>query len=120
MHELSIAESLIDQVERAVVEAGAAQVTALTLSIGELAGVDADALRFGFDVAAQGTLLDGVALHIRMLPVVVYCAACETDVELPDIQHFRCPRCGRPSVDVRQGRELMIDSVEVLDEAPCP
>jgi hydrogenase nickel incorporation protein HypA/HybF len=120
MHELSLAESLIEQVERAVNDAGGGHVTALHLRLGALSGVDADALRFGFDVAAQGTLLDGAALVIEPVPVVIHCPACGADVTLPDIQHFRCPRCGTPSADVRQGHDLTIETVEVLDEAPCP
>ncbi|MBL8146223.1 MAG: hydrogenase maturation nickel metallochaperone HypA [Anaerolineae bacterium] len=120
MHELSLAESLIEQVERAVEAAGGGHVTALQLSIGALAGVDAAALRFGFDVAAQGTRLDGATLDITLLPVIIHCPSCDAGVELPDIQHFRCPRCGTPSLDVRQGRELTIETVEVLDETPSP
>lgn len=120
MHELSLAESLIEQVERAVEAAGAGRVTALHLQIGRLSGVDADALRFGFDVAARGTRLDGATLAITMLPVVIYCPSCQAEVELPDLQPFRCPRCGTPSADVRQGREMTIETVEVLDEAPSP
>lgn len=120
MHELSIAESLIEQVETAVRADGAVRVTAVRLRIGALAGVDAAALRFGFDVAAAGTLLEGAALEIGLVPVVVYCPACAVESQLPGIQNFRCPRCGRPTADLRQGRELLIDSVEVLDEAPCP
>ena len=120
MHELSLAESLIEQVERAVEAAGGGRVTALHLSVGALAGVDADALRFGFDVATRGTRLEGAALEIALLPVIIHCPICDADVELPDIQHFRCPRCGTPSLDVRQGRELTIETVEVLDETPSP
>lgn len=120
MHELSLAESLIEQVERAVEAAEADHVTALHLHIGALAGVDPDALRFAFDVAARGTRLDGASLDITLLPVVIHCPACDAGVVLPDIQHFRCPRCGTPSMDVRQGREVMIETVEVLDETPSP
>ncbi len=120
MHELSIAESLIEQVETAVRADGAARVTAVRLRIGALAGVDADALRFGFDVATVGTLLEGAALEIDLVPVVVYCPVCDLESELATIQQFRCPRCGRPTGELRQGRELLIESVEVLDEAPCP
>lgn len=120
MHELSLAEGLIEHVERATRDAGAARVTALHLRIGALSGVDADALRFGFDVAARGTLLEGATLDLTLVPVVIYCPACAAAVELPDIQHFRCPRCGTPSADVRDGLDLTIETVEVLDEAPSP
>ena len=120
MHELSIAESLIAQVEHIVADEGVTRVAALTLRIGALAGVDADALRFAFEIAARGTVLEDAALQIRDVPAAIYCAVCGDTVELPDIQHFRCPRGGTPSADVRQGRELMIDTLEVFDEAASP
>jgi Zn finger protein HypA/HybF involved in hydrogenase expression len=47
---------------------------------------------------------------------VVHCAHCNQDAELDGIQSFRCHRCGEPCSDLRQGRELEIDSIEV-DEA---
>jgi len=120
VHELSIAESLVGQVEDAVRADGASRVSAVHLRLGALSAVDPDALRFGFDVATRGTLLDGAALVIEPVPAVIYCAACDAEVELLSIQRFACPRCGRPSAELRRGRELLIESVEVLDEAPSP
>lgn len=35
------------------------------------------------------------------------------EVELPGIQRFRCPHCDTPSGDIRQGRELEIESIEI-------
>jgi hydrogenase nickel incorporation protein HypA/HybF len=56
-----------------------------------------------------------------VLPVVVHCEPCGQDVELDGVQSLRCPKCGEPSFDLRQGRELEIDSVEIdedeVDEA---
>jgi len=38
-------------------------------------------------------------------------------VTLDGVQSFRCPLCGEPSMDLRQGREMDIDSIEIEDEA---
>jgi len=48
--------------------------------------------------------------------VVMHCDNCREDVELDGVQSFRCPKCGEPCSDMRQGRELDIDSIEIEDE----
>jgi len=48
--------------------------------------------------------------------VVMHCEACRADVELEGVQSFRCPQCGEPCSEMKQGRELEIDSVEIDDE----
>jgi hydrogenase nickel incorporation protein HypA/HybF len=47
------------------------------------------------------------------LPVVIHCATCQQDRELAGIQSFRCPVCETSSFDLRQGRELEIESLEI-------
>jgi len=50
-----------------------------------------------------------------VLPVRMHCVPCGEDVELDGVQSFRCPKCGEPCSDLRQGRELEIDSIEIED-----
>lgn len=113
MHELSLANRLVQVAEESAREAGAARVTAVTLRMGELAGVSADALRFAYDVATAGTILEGSRLELRPVALTVYCPRCDREVELAGVQSFRCPVCGTPTSDVRAGRELEIESLEV-------
>jgi hydrogenase nickel incorporation protein HypA/HybF len=54
---------------------------------------------------------------VNVLPVVMHCAPCDQDVELEGVQSFRCPRCGEPCSEMRQGREMEIESIEI-DEVP--
>ena len=117
MHELSIAYNLIETAEAAAREAGAQRVTAVHLRLGVMSGVVEDALRFGFDVAAQNTLLEGAALEIEHLPAVVYCPTCEEERELAQSQRFRCPVCATPTGDLRQGRELELTSIDIEEES---
>ncbi|MEI7555085.1 hydrogenase maturation nickel metallochaperone HypA [Candidatus Chlorohelix sp.] len=118
MHELSIAYNLVEVAEKAAIEAKAIRVQAVYLRLGMLTGIVKDALLFGYDVAVQGTLLEGSQLVVEELPVIVYCAVCKTETILPDIQHFRCSLCNTPTGDIRQGKELELASLEVVDEAP--
>jgi hydrogenase nickel incorporation protein HypA/HybF len=113
MHELSLANRLVQVAEESAREAGAARVTAVTLRVGDLSGVSVEALRFAYDVAAAGTMLEGSRLEVRTVAVTVYCPRCERVAELASVQNFRCPACDTPTGDVRAGRELEIESLEV-------
>ena len=119
MHELSIAQELIEIVEEAARDAGAARVEAVNLRLGRLSGVVADALLFAFDVATDGTLLEGAALVIEDVPVLIYCEACDQNRVLEDVRAFQCPECGSPAGAVIQGRELEVRSVEIVEGTPA-
>lgn len=117
MHELSVAQSLVELVEAAPGIEDAKSVKAVHLVVGALSCVSPRALEFCFELASRGSVLEGAQLRFRRQPVVIHCAPCAQDVELPGIQSFRCPQCGTLSRDVRQGRELEIASLEIeLDD----
>lgn len=121
MHELSIAESLVTTAAAAIqANAGSDELDALAVSevhlrLGRLAGVEKDSLLFCYDIVIDNTALAGSRLVIEELPVVIFCTSCQSEVELPGIQSFYCPRCGQPSGDVRQGRELELASIHFTD-----
>ena len=86
---------------------------ALHLRLGPLSGVVREALLFSFDLAAEGTPIEGARLEIEEVPVVVFCPACGEERPLPGIQSFQCPVCGTPTPDVVRGRELELATMEV-------
>jgi hydrogenase nickel incorporation protein HypA/HybF len=92
-------------------------VAAVTLKIGALSCVHGDALRFSFNLVREGTPLAAAELRIVTVPVVIWCAACGREVALPGIQKLACPECGTPSGDIRAGRELDLESIELANEA---
>ncbi len=113
MHELSLAHGIVEQAAEAAVKAKADRVVSVQLKVGRLAGVEPGALLFCYDLVAKGTPLEGSRLEILDLPLVVWCAHCLKEVELPGVQSFRCPTCGTPCGEIRQGRELEIASLEI-------
>lgn len=115
MHELSIAASIVDAVTETATQYPGTTVKAVHLRLGALSDVSEDSLRFCWELTVEGTSLAGAALVVAKIPVVVYCAHCDADVELESVQHFRCPRCGEPAADLRQGKELEIESIELDD-----
>jgi hydrogenase nickel incorporation protein HypA/HybF len=113
MHELSIVSSVVDSVTEALAAYPGAKVKEVRLRVGALSAVIEDSLQFCFGIATEDTPLAGSKLVVMILPVVMHCETCNQDVELKSLQSFRCPICDTPVDDLRQGRELEIDSIEI-------
>jgi hydrogenase nickel incorporation protein HypA/HybF len=109
MHELAIAESVVDTVTERL---PGAKVTRVHLEIGPLSGVVADSIRFCFDLATEGTGLAGARLDITEPPARCKCRSCGTEF-VPDSPVVLCP-CGSPDVAVLSGEQLKIVSVSVV------
>jgi hydrogenase nickel incorporation protein HypA/HybF len=115
MHELSIAEALIEQVDRELRRAGQnGPVRRLELSIGRLSGVHCDSLRFAFDLISPGTILDGAKLEIQEPHAVCVCRACGTRQEIEELL-IECPKCHSPDITIQEGRDLLLQSIEIDD-----
>jgi hydrogenase nickel incorporation protein HypA/HybF len=113
MHELSLVSSIVESVTESLEAYPGARVLEVRLNVGVLAAVVEDALQFCYGLASEGTALEGSKLVVKSLPVVMHCVPCGQEVELEGVRSFRCPRCDQPCSDLRQGRELQIDSIEI-------
>jgi len=113
VHELSIAASIVDAVTDTASHYPGARVREVKLRIGALASVIEDSLQFCWEISVAGTPLEGSKLVVNVLPVIVNCGACGKQGQLASLQSFRCPYCDEPAGDVRQGRELEIESIEI-------
>jgi len=113
MHELSIVASIVDSVTESLQAYPGARVEEVRLRVGALASVVVESLEFCWGIATEGTPLAGARLVVKTVPVVMHCAGCDADVELDSLQSFRCPRCGELCGDLRQGREMEIEAIEI-------
>lgn len=109
MHELSITRNIVATVAE---HARGRKVSAVTLKIGKLSGVEVRAIRFCFDVCCQGTALEGATLHVDEIPGVGRCQRCEERMELPHLVAI-CPCEKRSKMTIETGEELLIHSMEV-------
>lgn len=112
MHELSIALSMIEQVEEQMQLNGTEVIEAIYLRIGVLSGVDVKALRFAYQLASEGTELARARLEIELVPLCVYCPQCKSTYT-PDPQHILCSRCLTAEPEILAGRELEIRALEI-------
>lgn len=109
MHELSIAQAVLDVVER---HAAGRRVTAVELEVGHLRQVVPSALSFAWELITPGTVAEGAELELREVPAAGFCGSCEMETALPDLP-LRCERCGGFDLDLIRGEELLVDSLEV-------
>jgi hydrogenase nickel incorporation protein HypA/HybF len=113
VHELSIVSSIVESVTDTLAAYPGARVKEVRLRVGALASVIEDSLLFCYGIATEGTPLEGSRLIVKILPVRMHCENCAADVEIATLQSFRCPGCNEPVSDLRQGRELEIEAIEI-------
>jgi hydrogenase nickel incorporation protein HypA/HybF len=111
MHELSIALSMIEQIEEAAAR-HPGTVTAAQVKIGVLSGVECEALRFAWEIAREGTAFSKTQLEIESVPLLVRCPSCGR-TRSPQIQDILCPDCVATEQDILSGRELELASLEI-------
>lgn len=112
MHELSIASYLLETVLAEAEKRAAQRVVAISLVVGERAGVVEDSLRFCFELIAPETAAAGAELVVRYAPMRFACAACGGEYS-PAGGSFRCPGCGEVGQVTSDGSELLIESLEI-------
>jgi len=112
MHEMAIAESMLEIVENTARSNGAARVKVVRLEIGALAHVAPDALRFCFDAVTRGGIADGAELGIVTTPGAAWCMPCGETMPLQRLGEA-CPRCGSYQLTVTQGDEMRVKEIEI-------
>jgi len=117
MHELSICQALMTQVEQVVRQKGAARVISITLQVGPLSGVEGRLLSDAFVFAAAGTPASAAQLVIESMPVRIWCTVCERETDaLPN--RLVCGHCGAFRTRLVSGDELLLKSLELELDAP--
>lgn len=111
MHELGISRNIVAIVTEA---ADGRRVRRVTLEIGKLSGVMTDALRFCFDAAAQGTVLEGALLDIREIEGRARCLAC--GAEFATRTFLDTCVCGSRRLSRLAGEELNVKTMEIEEE----
>ena len=121
MHELGIAQELVDLAGEQLLRAGAARAVSVTVRLGALSGVVAPALRTAFRAASAGSLVDGARLVIEEIAPAIYCESCRAERTLPGVQSRRCPVCRNPAQEIIRGDELELLTLELEDAGePTP
>lgn len=113
MHELSIAQSIVDVVEERATECNAAHVKSVRLKIGEASSIVADSLTFSFEMLTSlDPVLAGARLCIDTVPHRAWCRHCASEFTILNFV-AQCPTCQEWSKEVVSGNELQILEMEI-------
>ena len=114
MHELAIAQSIVEAVEAKASECNAAHVKTVRLKIGEASGVVANLLTFCFEMLASlDPTLEGAKLLIDTMPHRAYCRSCDLEFSVNNFV-AQCPTCQERSNEIVTGTELQILEMEFV------
>ena len=112
MHELSLAQALVDQVTELAEQNGCRKILSVDVSIGALSGVMRESLEFCFPMVAHGTALDGAVLNVEEVPLTAECGDCRR-ISNPEPFEIECCHCGSMNLMVTKGRDFKLISFEV-------
>ncbi len=112
MHELGIANAVLTAVRAEAKRHPGARPCKVGVRVGELAAVDAEALRFSFESLLRGTDLEPLALEIERCPRRHRCPRCTRTFTVVDYD-VACPQCGSSETDCMGGDELELAYLEV-------
>ncbi|MFZ5942962.1 MAG: hydrogenase maturation nickel metallochaperone HypA [Bacillota bacterium] len=111
MHELALAQNLLNIVNQAAQENQLSKVTTISVIWGELMGIVPDALQFGFEVSSADTPAQGAVLLHKELPALIRCSSCNH--EFPwKAYGYSCPQCSRLGGEMFQGQEFYVEYIE--------
>ncbi len=113
MHELSIAQNIVDLVLENIAEEQR-KVIAVNIKLGEISGVIPESLEFCFDVITKDTKLQGAKLNIERVSATAYCNQCDKTYQIEHLL-FSCPFCFGSDIKILTGNELLISEIILSD-----
>ena len=111
MHELSLAQGILQVALKAAKQGGAERIVKVYVKTGAFSGVVPSYLDECFTLMSKGTPAEGAALQVEEIPVVVRCMKCEHESQIDRVDAC-CPRCGSSQIRMVHGRECFVDRIE--------
>jgi len=112
MHEMALAEGVLQIVQDAAKREGFRRVRAVWLEIGRLSSVEPEAMRFCFDAVTRHSVADGAQLEIVETPGAAWCMQCSAPAAIGAVGD-PCPSCGSYQLQVTGGTEMRVKELEV-------
>jgi hydrogenase nickel incorporation protein HypA/HybF len=112
MHEMSLAEGVLQLIEDSAKTENFSRVKTVWLEIGQLAGVEVEAMRFCFDAVVRDSIAQDAKLEIIQTPGQAWCLHCAEVVNVQAL-YDACPNCGSHQVQVTGGNEMRVKELDV-------
>jgi hydrogenase nickel incorporation protein HypA/HybF len=115
MHELGIAQNILEIVQQSVTKEQEPAVRGIRVRIGALSGIVPDSLEFCFQAIISETPLHRASLAIEQMPIIFQCKKCAYRFKVNDLEYL-CQACKSPDLEVLSGKELDIVEIELEEE----
>lgn len=133
MHEWALAKGVISTALKVAGEKNAKRILEIRIKVGELQQTDRGVLKFAMKKIAKGTKAENSKMVVEPERAVFSCNFCGRDwsfdheglkpdeVEsihfVPEVAHVyvRCPSCGSPDFQIKEGRGVLLDFVRMED-----
>ena len=112
MHEMSIAQSILDIVHEEMQRHQVIRLEAINIAVGKLSAIVPSSLTFCYNILVDGTDMQGVHLNIRVVPIRYQCFDCGHTFE-SDEMTFTCPNCGADQPMITGGKDMTIENIVV-------
>jgi len=112
MHEMALAEGVLQLVEDTARRENAERVKLVVLEIGRLSSVEPEALRFCFEAVSSGGIAQGAALEVIDVAGSGWCLACAATVAMEEL-YGACPQCGGHQLQATGGTEMRVKEIEI-------
>jgi hydrogenase nickel incorporation protein HypA/HybF len=112
MHEMALAEGVLQLVEETAMREKAQRVKLVVLEIGALSSVEPEAMKFCFEAVTSGGIAQGAMLEIIAVPGEGWCMACGETVPMEE-SYAACPRCGGYQLRPTGGTEMRVREIEI-------
>lgn len=112
MHEMSLAEGIMQIVEDVARREAATRIKAVVVEIGQLSSVQPEALTFCFDAVSRGGVAEGAEFRLVDVPGAGWCMQCCAEVPMSETWG-ECPQCGSSQVQVTRGTEMRVKELEI-------
>lgn len=119
MHELSMAQGIINAVLDTASENNATEVTEVTVEVGRLAMINPEQLQFILGVLVENTIMDDAEIKFEEIPAEIQCYDCDFKGEaiLDDKDHYapmvKCPKCDSLNVETLNGKDIVVKNMVI-------
>ncbi|MFW6101572.1 MAG: hydrogenase maturation nickel metallochaperone HypA [Bacteroidota bacterium] len=111
MHEVAIVEDMFRIIMEVAKKEQLSRIDRVHFRVGKMMQMVPELFRFAFDSVKEDTIAENADLEIEYVPVKMSCRYCGHEFFVED-QSFYCPKCESSDLDLIQGKELLVQSIE--------
>lgn len=112
MHEMGLAQNILDIVLKSARENHVQKILRITIRAGQLRGIVPEQLKFCFGFVAKDSLAEASEFVVQVVPIRARCRGCQQEFLVEEFR-FVCPHCAEGDLEILQGKELVVENIEV-------